>query len=232
VQLVSELAWDARSPKGNSLIGSLAVTGIGLIAIAIQVFLPKAFSGLDAPAVIADSSGQDEDRALVARFVARRDEAAFRELYRRHVAFLYRFLLRLSSGDTAAAEEGVQETWIRAAQNLPGFAWRSSLKTWLAGIAIRWWREARRASAREVEFPEEASLPAAPPIRHEIERVDLERALAALPAGYRRAILLHDVEGFTHEEVAELTGVDVGTSKSQLSRARSALRARLAGRNA
>jgi uncharacterized BrkB/YihY/UPF0761 family membrane protein len=52
VRLVSELAWDARAPKGNSLIGSLAVTGIGLVAIAIQVFLPKAFSGLDAPAVI------------------------------------------------------------------------------------------------------------------------------------------------------------------------------------
>jgi membrane protein len=52
VRLVSELAWDARAPKGNSLIGSLAVTGIGLVAIAIQVFLPKAFSALDAPAVI------------------------------------------------------------------------------------------------------------------------------------------------------------------------------------
>ena len=52
VRLVSELAWDARAPRGSSLMGSLAVTGIGLVAIAIQVFLPKAFSGLDAPAVI------------------------------------------------------------------------------------------------------------------------------------------------------------------------------------
>ncbi len=68
-------------------------------------------------------------------------------------------------------------------------------------------------------------------MRLEIERLDLERALASLAPGYRRAILLHDVEGYTHEEVAELTGVDVGTSKSQLSRARSALRARLSGRN-
>jgi RNA polymerase sigma-70 factor (ECF subfamily) len=186
----------------------------------------------DAPAVSADSSSRDDDRALVARFVASREEAAFRALYRRHAPFLYRFLLRLSGGDGAAAEEGVQETWIRAAQSLPDFAWRSSLKTWLAGIAIRSWREARRTSGREVEFPEEATLPAARPIRSEIARVDLERALAALPAGYRRAILLHDVEGYTHEEVAELTGVDIGTSKSQLSRARSALRARLSGRDA
>jgi RNA polymerase sigma-70 factor (ECF subfamily) len=181
--------------------------------------------------VSAPPEREDGDRGLVARFVATRDEAAFRSLYRRHATFLYRFLLQLSGGDAAAAEEGVQETWVRAARGLGGFAWRSSLKTWLAGIAIRWWRETSRAAAREAEFPDEESLTAAPAIRREIERLDLERALAALPAGYRRAILLHDVEGYTHEEVAELTGVDVGTSKSQLSRARNALRARLSGRN-
>ncbi len=173
-----------------------------------------------------------EDRALVARFLESRDEAAFRTLYRRHAAFLYRFLLRLSGGDASAADEGVQETWVRAARALPGFEGRSSLKTWLAGIAIRWWRETRREAGREAELPDESELPPAPPVRGEIERLDLERALASLAPGYRRAILLHDVEGYTHEEVAELTGVDVGTSKSQLSRARSALRARLSGRNA
>ena len=184
----------------------------------------------NSPAVNAGIPLGDEDRGLVERFLAGRDEAAFRSLYRRHASFLYRFLLQLSGGDAAAAEEGVQETWVRAARGLSDFAWRSSLKTWLAGIAIRWWRESRRAAARDAELPDEASLPAAPAIRREIDRLDLERALAELPAGYRRAILLHDVEGYTHEEVAELTGVDVGTSKSQLSRARNALRARLSGR--
>ncbi len=172
-----------------------------------------------------------EDRALVARFLADRDEAAFRVLYRRHAAFLYRFLLRLSGGDASAADEGVQETWVRAARGLAGFQFRSSLKTWLAGIAIRWWRESVRAAGRETELPDEADLPAAEPVRHPIDRLDLERALASLAPGYRRAILLHDVEGYTHEEVAELTGVDVGTSKSQLSRARSALRTRLSRRS-
>ena len=176
--------------------------------------------------------GNDEDdRRLAARFLATRDEAAFRALYRRHASFLYRFLLQLSGGDATAAEEGVQETWVRAARGLSGFAWRSSLKTWLAGIAIRWWREERRAASREADLPGEEALPPAPAVRREIDRVDLERAIAALPPGYRRAILLHDVEGYTHEEVAELTGIDVGTSKSQLSRARNALRARLTGRN-
>jgi len=188
----------------------------------------------DAPALSASvtlrGDADEEDRLLVARFVESRDEAAFRALYRRHASFLYRFLLRLSVGDGAAAEEGVQETWVRAAQGLACFGWRSSLKTWLAGIAIRWWRESRRTAARDAELPDEASLPAAPVIRRESDRVDLERALAELPAGYRRAILLHDVEGYTHEEVAEMTGIDVGTSKSQLSRARNALRTRLSGR--
>ena len=175
------------------------------------------------------SAGDSEDRDLVARFLEDRDEAAFRALYRRHSGFLYRFLLRLSGGDAAAAEEGMQETWIRAVRGLAGFEFRSSLKTWLAGIAIRWWRETGRAAERESAWDEAGE--AAAPVRREIERVDLERALAALPPGYRSAILLHDVHGYTHEEIAALSGVDAGTSKSQLSRARRALRARLSGRN-
>ncbi len=70
------------------------------------------------PQTVSAPSEPEEDRVLVARFVESRDEAAFRALYRRHAGFLYRFLLRLSGGDTSAAEEGVQETWIRAAQGL------------------------------------------------------------------------------------------------------------------
>jgi RNA polymerase sigma-70 factor, ECF subfamily len=171
---------------------------------------------------------EDDDRILVSRFLARRDEAVFRALYRRHSPFLYRFLLRLTGGRAAEAEEGVQETWIRAVEGLGGFAWRSSLKTWLAGIAIHWSRERARRLRREESLPDEEAVPA-PPIRREIERLDLERAVAALPAGYREALVLHDVEGYTHDEVARLRGIEVGTSKSQLSRARRALRALLTG---
>jgi RNA polymerase sigma-70 factor (ECF subfamily) len=173
----------------------------------------------------------EDDRLLVARFLGGRDEAAFRALYRRHTPFLYRFLLRISGGRAADAEEGVQETWVRAAERLEGFEGRSALKTWLAGIAIRWWREEARRGKREAAMPDEDLAPVAP-VRREIERVDLERALLALADGYRAAILLHDVEGYTHEEIAEMTGVDAGTSRSQLSRARRALRAHLSGRTA
>ena len=171
-------------------------------------------------------SPDPEDEALVARFLADEDEAAFRALYRRHAPFLYRFLLRWTGGE-AEAQEGVQETWVRAIRGLSGFRGQSSLKTWLAGIAIRWSREDARRRGRLVALPDEA--PAAGPFPDRVERVDLERALAALPDGYREVLILHDVEGYTHEEAAELLGVEIGTSKSQLSRARRALRARLTG---
>jgi RNA polymerase sigma factor (sigma-70 family) len=177
---------------------------------------------------MADATG---DLELVRAFLARRDEDAFRELYRAHAPRLYGLLRRLCGGDSAAADEGLQETWVRAVRGLDRFEGRSSLSTWLAGIAIRWWREEtrRRGNHKEAELPAEEALPPAPPVRREIARMDLERALAALPRGYREAILLHDVEGYTHEEIAVLTAVEPGTSKSQLSRARSAMRARLGG---
>lgn len=180
-------------------------------------------------------SAGGEDRALVSRFLHARDEAAFRALYERHTGVLYRFLLRLT-GRAADAEEGVQETWVRACRGLEGFQWRSALSTWLAGIAIRWWREEiRRRGGREEPYEEsrgETGAPGSAPLRGEIDRIDLERALAGLSLGYREAVLLHDVYGHTHGEIAEMLGVDEGTSKSQLSRARRALRARLAGRGA
>ena len=177
------------------------------------------------------AGGEDEDRRLVSRFLARRDEAAFRALYGRHTTALYRFLLRLT-GRPADAEEGVQETWVRACRSLDRFEWRSALSTWLAGIAIRWWREERRGRGLRDEPVEEADGPAAAPILSEVDRIDLERALGELSLGYREVILLHDVYGHTHAEIAKLLDVDEGTSKSQLSRARRALRARLGGRRA
>jgi RNA polymerase sigma factor (sigma-70 family) len=175
---------------------------------------------------MTEETGVD-DRRLVARFLERRDESAFRALYRRHTPFLYRLLLRMSGG-VEAADEGVQETWVRAASGLASFGWRSALRTWLVGIAIYWWREEERRRGRFTEAPPEAELAHAPPWPREVDRIDLERSIAELSPGYREAIVLHDVEGYTHEEIAGLLGIEAGTSKSQLSRARRALRVRLA----
>ncbi|HEU4980746.1 MAG TPA: RNA polymerase sigma factor [Solirubrobacterales bacterium] len=170
-----------------------------------------------------------EDRELADAVARSGDETAFRALYRRHTPALYRLALRLGGGDGPWAEELVQRTWIRAIDGLGSFAWRSSLSSWLGGIAINCarelWREARTRS--ETALAEEMPL-AAPRLSAPEERVDLERAIEGLPAGYREIFVLHDVEGYTHEEIGGLLGIETGTSKSQLSRARQRLRAALA----
>jgi RNA polymerase sigma-70 factor (ECF subfamily) len=184
--------------------------------------------GVSAGASPADEPG---DRALVADFLARRDEAAFRRLYAAHAPRLFLFLLRLSGGRRSEAEELLQETWVRAAERLGSFRWESKLATWLHGIAWNARREAFRARGPiEAPLAEEsvAALPGTSGGPGEA-RLDLERALRDLPEGYREVLLLHDVEGYTHEEIGVLLGISPGTSKSQLSRGRALLRRRLSG---
>lgn len=171
----------------------------------------------------------EDDRRLVAEFLATRSEHAFRRLYRRHASAVYALLLRLTAGDVARAEDCLQDAWLRAIAGLDRFAWRSTLRTWIRGIAINCWREGwrddRRAPLRLVEKDEpEAALPGVAPL----DAIALEQAVAALPDGYRAVLVLHDVEGFTHEEIAEALGIVPGTSKSQLARARAAVRRSLA----
>ena len=170
----------------------------------------------------------DDDRELVAEFLATRSEPAFRRLYRRHASAVYALLLRLAAGDAARAEDCLQDAWLRAIAGLERFAWRSSLRTWIRGIAINCWREGwredRRAPLRLVEDTE----PEVSPVVSPLDVIALERAVAELPEGYRAVLVLHDVEGFTHEEIAEALGIVPGTSKSQLARARAAVRRSLA----
>ena len=169
----------------------------------------------------------------MAAFLSRSDEASFRSLYRAHTPALYRLALRMLDGSEADAEEAVQAAWIRAVEGLRSFRWESSLRTWLTGIILNCCREARRRGFREREavgaFPPPPREPPPPPGD---ARVDLGRAVAGLPDGYREVLVLHDVEGLTHEEIAAALGIEIGTSKSQLHRARQALRARLGSRPA
>jgi RNA polymerase sigma-70 factor, ECF subfamily len=166
------------------------------------------------------------DRDLAAAVAGSGDEAAFRALYRRHTPALYRLALRLGGGDGPWAEELVQRAWIKAVEGLKSFGWRSSLSTWLGGIAINCARELWREARTRGEAPLE-EIPAASS-RDADGRMDLERAIERLPDGYRRVFVLHDVEGYTHEEIGDLLGIETGTSKSQLARARQRLRAALA----
>ncbi len=163
----------------------------------------------------------DPDRAPVARFLRSKDERAFRDLYRRHTPFLYLLALRLLGGDTADAEEAVQDSWIRATAGLSAFRWTSSLRTWLSGTLVNCCRERLRGRGRQ-ERAAGAWLEQAPRGRKAWSpaALDLERAIAALPDGCREVLVLHDGYGHTHEEVGALLHIEAGTSKSQLHHAR------------
>lgn len=163
------------------------------------------------------------DRDLADALRLRGDEAAFRALYRRHTPRLFQVVLRLMGGSEHDAEDVVQETWIRATQRLGDFRWEAAFGTWLTGIGLNVARGILRRRGRWEGDAEEAPEAWRPPPAHG-ERIDLERALALLPAGYRTVLVLHDVEGFTHDEIAAMLGVVPGTSKSQLSNARRAMR--------
>jgi RNA polymerase sigma factor (sigma-70 family) len=172
---------------------------------------------------------QAEPDRLLAEQVLAGDEAAFRRLYRRHTPRLHQLALRLVGGEAAEAEDVVQDTWIKATEKLETFRWDSAFGTWLHAIGLNVAREAmrRRGRRREVDWAEDAEPPASAPLER-IDPVDLERAIAALPDGYRTVMVLHDVEGYTHEEIAAQLGVAAGTTKSQLFWARRAVRALLA----
>jgi RNA polymerase sigma factor (sigma-70 family) len=172
--------------------------------------------------VIEPTTGMSEDRRLAER-LTRRDPAAFASLYERHTTVVYRFALRLTAGDEAAAEDLVHDAWVVAVERLPSFQWRSSFRTWLSAIVVNLARERMRRSDREAALPDEYATDDAP-LEGTFARVDVGRALAALAPGYRMVLVLHDVEGYTHDEIATMLEIDPGTSKSQLSRARSAMR--------
>lgn len=163
----------------------------------------------------------------VAAFRRRPDEAAFRALYRQATPKLWALALRMT-GDRTRAEDAVQDCWLRAVRGLERFAGRSRFDTWLIGILIRTIREHERADGRfrspgPHEHETESSVPSGTSGRR-AARLDLRRSLPALAPRFRAVLLLHDVYGHTHREIGAMLDIDPGTSKSQLSRARRALR--------
>lgn len=163
---------------------------------------------------------------MLAAYRRTRSEESFRALYRACTPRLYGFALRLSRGDAEAAGEIVQSAWVRCLDRMEAFRPDGDLARWLNGIAVNCWREFCRSQGREA--PEETA-PAevtgtGDATTRWLDRLALQQAVDRLPAGYHEVLLLHDVEGYTHEEIADLLSIAPGTSKSQLSRARRALR--------
>jgi RNA polymerase sigma-70 factor (ECF subfamily) len=156
---------------------------------------------------------------------------AFEELYRLHAPRLFGLSCRLVG--RTEAEDLLQEIFLVAHRKLSLYKGESSLGTWLFRLATNVCldhlrsRGARLAQLTEPMDEETGTGAAAGPMGV-IDRMDLERALAALPAGARAVFVLHDVEGFEHREIGSLLGISDGTSKSQLHKARMRLRVALA----
>jgi len=174
----------------------------------------------------SDEDRRAEERRLVDQARAG-DMAAFEELYRRNVGRVYALCMRMA-GDASLAEELAQDVFVRAWERLGTFRGESAFSSWLhpitVNVALSERRARRRRTARVMttddlapfEKPTRAPGPEA--------GMDLEKALATLPPGARSVFVLHDVEGYRHQEIAELTGVAEGTSKAQLHRARRMMR--------
>jgi RNA polymerase sigma-70 factor, ECF subfamily len=164
----------------------------------------------------------------------RGDAGAFEELYRAHAGRLYNLVFRMA-GSADEADDLLQEVFLHAHRKLASFRGDSSLGTWLYRLAVNHCldvlrgRQAKMTRVTDSLDEEGASEPAAvsPSVPTAVSRIDLERAIARLPEGCRAAFVLHDVEGFEHNEVARLMGVSEGTSKSQVHKARMKLRAML-----
>jgi len=171
-----------------------------------------------------------DQKNLVAR-VLTGDPQAERELYDVNVDRVYRLVYRMV-GDAELAADYTQDTFIRTFERLASFRGEAALSTWITSIAIsvvyNGQRKVRRLRNREVEL--EHADPVAAPTRHADPdlKVKLNAAIDGLPEGYRTVFLMHDVEGYTHEEIGAALGIQDGTSKAQLSRARAKLRRQLA----
>jgi RNA polymerase sigma-70 factor (ECF subfamily) len=171
-----------------------------------------------------------DQRALVER-AQRGDPAAQRALYDAHVDRIYRLTYRLTGRDHLAREL-TQDTFVRAFAGLSRFRGDAAFGSWLHRIAVsvtlNELKRLSRAEKREAPLDDGMTEARHTPYSDPMLRERLQAAVAALPAGCRTVFLMHDAEGYTHEEIAEVLGVTTGSTKAQLSRGRAKLRVALA----
>jgi RNA polymerase sigma-70 factor, ECF subfamily len=183
---------------------------------------------IESPSTIA------EDKAAALECIRRAqsgDVDAFEQLYREHSPRIYALCLRLKAGDKTDAAELLQDVFVKAWRRLDTFRGDCAFASWLHRLAVNTMLESARSDGRRAArvLPMEDTSRLAGAARSSgIElKMDMESAIASLPKGARLAFVLHDVEGYQHQEIAEQLGVTVGTVKAQLHRARRLLRDRL-----
>ena len=171
-----------------------------------------------------------DQRALIER-ARRGDASAHRRLYDTHVEQIYRLTFRLT-GAEHLARDVTQDTFVRAFASLDGFRGDSAFGTWLHSIAVSLSlneiRRDKRERTRNAPLEDATALAESAPRSDPVLRDRLKEAVNDLPEGCRTVFMMHDAEGYTHEEIAAALGVAVGTSKAQLARARGKLRVALA----
>jgi RNA polymerase sigma-70 factor, ECF subfamily len=171
-----------------------------------------------------------DQRALVER-ARRGDASAHRALYDTHVEQIYRLAFRLT-GAEHLARDVTQDTFVRAFNSLDGFRGDSAFGTWLHSIAVSLSlneiRRQKREHTRSAPLEDATMLAESATRSDPLLRERLKQAVNDLPEGCRTVFMMHDAEGYTHEEIAAALGVAVGTSKAQLARARGKLRIALA----
>jgi RNA polymerase sigma-70 factor (ECF subfamily) len=179
----------------------------------------------------ANTAQHDDEAKLVAR-ARKGDSAAFEKLYRQQRDRIYGLVWRLCGGDKALAEDLLQESFVRAWQKLDSFRGESRFGTWLhrlsANVALSDRRSRLKYLKRETALDGAAERGAMGDKDVSAGlRMDLEQAIACLPERARTVLVLYDVEGYSHAEIAEIAGMAVGSSKAQLHRARNLVREEL-----
>lgn len=190
---------------------------------------------------VAHNSATDRDQAELLARARSGDHEAFAQLYSIHKRHIYSLCLRMV-GSVTEAEDLTQEAFLQFHREIESFRGESALSTWLHRLAINVVLMHLRRKSLPVSSLDELMEPAqdqrfgrsfgAPDLvlSGAIDRLTLERAIIDLPAGYRLIFVLHDIEGFEHNEIASLLDCSIGNSKSQLHKARLKLRESMSGR--
>lgn len=172
------------------------------------------------------AEGRLDERDLLARLRAG-EPAAERQFYDLHVDRIYRLAYRMTR-DGTMAQDMTQDTFVRAFASLPGFRGESALSTWLHAIGVsvilNGLRKVKRLQAHETSLDAAEHAPGSVPHSDPSLRDRVQRAVDRLSDRYRTVVVMHDVEGYKHEEIAAILGIPSGTSKARLSRARAWLR--------
>jgi RNA polymerase sigma-70 factor (ECF subfamily) len=200
--------------RSGRLVTAFGVCSVALVHAAVTLRAADASAPEVETEVLAAQSG---------------DLAAFGRIYREHVGRVYALCMRLAA-DRVFAEQLTQDTFVRAWERIATYRGESSFATWLRRLAINVVMAERRVAhrrARRVVTADDETLARAPLHRSDDTDIDLERAIARLPEGARTVFVLHAIEGYRHDEIAELTGIAEGTSRAHLHRAREILKKEL-----